>query len=172
MANKLMADWSSSRNRQKRFVLEYVATGFTNASEAARNAGYSEKSARNTANKMLSGSDKFRHIPSVVEKLKQTYQERQSELKIADGTEVLQRLTKFGRQEPIKKYYKSEKIVDGEKTVEENTYITTPSDEDTLRALDLLGKSYALFTERQQIDATVETSKLDNILKQLSDDDE
>lgn len=172
MANKLMADWSSSRNQQKRFVLEYVATGFTNASEAARNAGYSEKSARNTANKMLSGSDKFRHIPSVVEKLKQTYQERQSELKIADGTEVLQRLTKFGRQEPIKKYYKSEKIVDGEKTVEENTYITTPSDEDTLRALDLLGKSYALFTERQQIDATVETSKLDNILKQLSDDDE
>lgn len=172
MANKLMADWSSSRNRQKRFVLEYVATGFTNASEAARNAGYSKNRANATAFNMLSGTDKFRHIKPVVEKLKKTYQERQSELKIADGTEVLQRLTQFGRQEPIKKYYKSEKIVDGEKTVEENTYITTPSDEDTLRALDLLGKSYALFTERREVDATVETSKLDNILKQLSDDDE
>lgn len=172
MANNLMADWASSRNQQKRFILEYVATGFTNASEAARNAGYSEKTARITAYKMLSGSHNYSHIPPVVDELKKIYQERQSELKIADGTEVLQRLTQFGRQEPIKKYYRSEKVVDGEKTVEENTYITTPSDEDTLRALDLLGKSYALFTERQQVDATVETSKLDNILKQLSDDDE
>lgn len=171
-ANELMADWSSSRNRQKQFVLEYVATGFTNASEAARNAGYSKNTARSLASNMLAGVNKYKHIPPVVEELQKAYQERQSELKIADGTEVLQLLSKFGRQEPTKKYYKSKKLVDGKKTIEENTYITTPADEDAIRALDLLGKSYALFTERREVDATVETSKLDSILDQLSDEDE
>lgn len=170
-ANELMADWPSSRNRQKQFVLEYVATGFTNASEAARNAGYSKNTARSLASNMLAGVNKYKHIPPVVEELKKAYQERQSELKIADGTEVLQLLSKFGRQEPTKKYYKSEKLVDGKKTIEENTYITTPADEDAIRALDLLGKSYALFTERQQIDANINTDPLEDLINHYKGDD-
>ena len=48
-AASLMVDWPSSRNKQKRFVLAYIANGFTNASEAARRAGYSEKNVNKTA---------------------------------------------------------------------------------------------------------------------------
>lgn len=153
LANELMADWPSSRNKQKQFVLEYVAVGFTNASKAARNAGYSKKNANKTASNMINGVDKYRHIPPVINELKEAFEERNEELKIADGTEVLQRLTSIGRQLPSEKYYRSEKEIDGLKTVEENKYVTTPSDEDALKALELLGKNYALFTDKQEIDA-------------------
>ena len=59
----LMSDWPASRNRQKSFVLAYMANGFQNATQAAKEAGFSEKSAHTTAHKMLSGSEKFLHIP-------------------------------------------------------------------------------------------------------------
>ena len=107
-ANELMASWPPSRQKQKDFLLEYVAGGFANASEAARKAGYSEKSARNVANKMLTGSDKYRHIPPVVEQLRAEYNERQEALKIASGAEILQFHTKVMRGE-----LPNHKIVDG-----------------------------------------------------------
>ena len=153
MANELMAGWPSSRNRQKQFVLEYVATGFTNASEAARNAGYSVKTANSQANRMLSNVDRFSHVKDTVQQLKEAFEERNEEMKIANGTEVLQRLTAIGRQLPANKYYRSEKEIDGLKTVEENRFVTTPSDEDALKALELLGKNYALFTDKHELEA-------------------
>ncbi len=89
LANQLMADWPSTRERQKQFVLEYVANGFINASEAVRNAGYSPKTANKQANNLLSGVDKYGHISIVVDKLKKAYDERNEVLKIASGTEIL-----------------------------------------------------------------------------------
>lgn len=156
IASELMDGWPSSRDQQKRFVLEYVGTGFTNGAEAARNAGYSQKYANKTASNMLKGLDNYRHIPPVVEELKKAFEKRNDGLKIANGTEVLQRLTRFGRQEAMEKYYRSERTIDGETVVEENRYITTPSDEDALKSLELLGKSYGLFTDK--IDAQVDGS--------------
>ena len=50
-ATELMKEWPTSRTKQRAFILEFVSNGFTNASEAVRNAGYSEKSASNTAHK-------------------------------------------------------------------------------------------------------------------------
>lgn len=89
-ALRLMAEWPPARQQQRAFVLEYIAGGFDNGAEAARKAGYSEKSATNTANKMLTGSDKFRHIPPVVDALRNEFNERKAGLKIADGAEILQ----------------------------------------------------------------------------------
>lgn len=163
LANQLMADWPSSRARQKQFVLEYVANGFINASDAARKAGYSEKNVKSTASNMLSGINKFVHIAEVVDQLQKSFDERNEELKIASGTEVLQRLTIFGRQEPIEKYYRSEKTIDGETIVEENIYITTASDEDAIKSLELLGKSMALFTDKQEVELSGGVQFVDDI---------
>lgn len=107
-ANELMASWPPSRQKQKDFILEYVAGGFDNASEAARRVGYSAKTARITANKMLSGCDKYLHIPPVVAQLRAEYNERQEALKIASGAEILQFHTKVMRGE-----LPNHKIIDG-----------------------------------------------------------
>lgn len=41
-----------------------------------------------------------------------------------------------------------------------------------LKAAELLGKRHALFTDKQEISATVRTDKLDSILQQLGDEDD
>lgn len=107
-AKELMASWPPSRQRQKDFILEYVAGGFDNASEAARKAGYSPKSVRKVASNMLVGTDKFRHIPPVVAQLRAEYNERQEALKIASGAEILQFHSKVMRGE-----LPNHKVVDG-----------------------------------------------------------
>ncbi|EOL43345.1 hypothetical protein [Enterococcus caccae] len=43
---------------------------------------------------------------------------------------------------------------------------------DRLKVAELLGKRHALFNDRQEIDATVRTDKLDSILQQLGDEDD
>ncbi|WP_439109121.1 terminase small subunit, partial [Lactobacillus crispatus] len=43
LALDLMADWPSTRNQQKQFVLEYMKNGFSNATKAAIAAGYTKK---------------------------------------------------------------------------------------------------------------------------------
>ena len=103
-----MAEWPPARQNQKDFILEYVAGGFDNASDAARKAGYSPKSVRKVASNMLVGTDKFRHIPPVVAQLRAEYNERQEALKIASGAEILQFHPKVMRGE-----LPNHKIVDG-----------------------------------------------------------
>lgn len=98
-AMDLMSDWPASRNRQKSFVLAYMANGFQNATQAAKAAGFSEKSAHTTAHKMLSGSEKFLHIPPVVEKLKNAFDERRTELSLLNSMDIQQFWAKIIRRE-------------------------------------------------------------------------
>lgn len=94
-----MADWTSSKHQQKKFVLEYISSGFINASEAARKAGYSEKSINSKANQLLSGVDKYKHIKPVVDELRKLFDEKSAEMSIAEATEVLQFMTSVLRDE-------------------------------------------------------------------------
>nr|DAU78546.1 MAG TPA: Terminase small subunit [Caudoviricetes sp.] len=98
-AMDLMSDWPASRNRQKSFVLAYMANGFQNATQAAKEAGFSEKSGHTTAHKMLSGSEKFLHIPPVVEKLKNAFDERRTELSLLNSMDIQQFWAKIIRRE-------------------------------------------------------------------------
>ncbi len=153
MANDLMKDWPSSRNRQKQFILEYVASGFINASDAARKAGYSEKNVNNTASNMLSGINKFVHISEVVEELKKAYEERNEALKIASGTEILQILTKHARRESI----------EYEVTKEGDVVETPTTVANSIKASELIGKSYALFTDKSEITGDMSVTIVDDI---------
>lgn len=156
-ATELMKEWPTSRTKQRAFILEFVSNGFTNASEAVRNAGYSEKSASNTAHKMLSGAEKFRHIPPIIEQLKKEFDERNAEMKIADGTEVLQYLTELMRGEH------KEQVLRGVGMGEQVKTNMEVSAKDRIKAAELLGKCHALFTDKQEISATNLVTIVDDI---------
>ena len=98
-AINLMSELPASRNRQKSFVLAYMANGFQNATQAAKEAGFSEKTARITAHKMLSGTNKFLHIPPVIEKLKNAFDERRTELSLLNSVDIQQFWAKIIRRE-------------------------------------------------------------------------
>ena len=95
----LMSDWPASRNRQKSFVLAYMAKGFQNATQAAKEAGFSEKSAGKTAHNMLAGMEKYVHIPPVVEQLKNAFDERRTELSLLNAVDIQQFWAKIIRRE-------------------------------------------------------------------------
>lgn len=99
VATDLMSDWSASRSRQKSFVLNYMANGFQNATQAAKEAGFSEKSAGKTAHNMLSGMEKYVHIPPVVESLKKAFDERRTELSLLTSVDIQQFWAKVIRRE-------------------------------------------------------------------------
>lgn len=146
-----MADWPSSRNQQKRFILEYVANGFTNASEAVREAGYSMKTARTMASNMMSGMNNYEHIKPVVDTLRQEYEKRQAELKIADGTEVLQYLTSLMRGE------QTEQTVISIGDYRQGITDIEVSAKDRIKAAELLGKNMTMWTDRQELSAEIDT---------------
>ena len=95
----LMSDWPASRNRQKSFVLAYMANGFQNATQAAKEAGFSKKNANKQSSNMLAGIDKYRHIPPVVERLKNAFDERRTELSLLNSVDIQQFWAKIIRRE-------------------------------------------------------------------------
>lgn len=80
-------DYSELTERQKRFIDYYIETA--NATESARRAGYSEKTAKNIGNENLTKLNYF-----IQEKLKEKANER-----IASRDEVLNYFTKVLRGE-------------------------------------------------------------------------
>ena len=99
-AIELMSDWTNSRrSRQKSFILAYMANGFQNATQAAKEAGFSEKNANKQSSNMLAGIDKYRHIPPVVEKLRNTFDERRTELSLLNSVDIQQFWAKIIRRE-------------------------------------------------------------------------
>lgn len=76
-------------NRQRAFCDHYISTG--NAAQAARQAGYSERSARTTGARMLANADTKTYIAHKLEVLEGQ--------RIATADEVLQFLTSVMRGE-------------------------------------------------------------------------
>ncbi|MDE8721564.1 terminase small subunit, partial [Alistipes putredinis] len=99
IANDLMSDWPASRNRQKSFILNYMANGFQNGTQSAKEAGFSERSAGKIAHNMLAGMEKYVHIPPVVETLKKAFDERRTELSLLTSVDIQQFWAKIIRRE-------------------------------------------------------------------------
>lgn len=124
--------------RQRRFADEYIISGI--AYDAALKAGYSENYAKAQSHKLLENVGIVNYIRKQTEEL--------NSKKIMDQTEIMERLSSIGRQEPRESYYKSEKTIDGVTVVEENKYITTPNVEEATRAMEMLGKRYVMWTDK------------------------
>lgn len=128
--------------KQKRFADEYIISG--NATEAALSAGYSKKTANRIASENLSKLVIRNYIDFRLEELENEAIAKQDEVlkylsSVMRGQETEQTIVSAGD-------YRQE-IVDIE-----------VSAKDRLKAAELLGKRYALFTDKQEIDADMSLS--------------
>lgn len=138
--------------KQKRFCEYYIASG--NATEAAIKAGYSKKTAKETGYENLTK-------PHLKEYIDQKLDEMASN-RIADATEVLERLTEIARREVKENQVvtlrsKQERWVpDDSGTMRKQTVETEEAEviempaklSDVNGALRMLGQRYALFTDK------------------------
>lgn len=134
--------------KQKRFADYYIETG--NATEAAIKAGYSQKTAKEMGYENLTKP----HIKAYIDERIREMDEK----RIMKAEEVMQLLTAIARNE-----VKEEVVVfgDGMSVIEEKGI----SAKDRLKALELIGKRYGLWTDKQQIEGEVQVNIIDNIPK-------
>lgn len=128
--------------KQKRFCDEYLID--LNATQAAIRAGYSSNYANTNASKLL-------QITTIKEYISKRMAEKESEL-IADQDEVLKYLTSVMRGKSVSEVIVVEGVGDG--CSEARAVEKTPDEKERLKAAELLGKRYGLYTEKleQQVD--------------------
>lgn len=129
--------------KQKRFCDEYLID--CNATQAAIRAGYSPKVARITAAKLLTNTNIKGYIDEQLERLHTE--------KTADAQEVLEYLTAVLRGESSSEIVVVEGC--GEGVSEARRVQKAPDEKDRLKAAELLGKRYRLFTDKLDVDGGV-----------------
>lgn len=125
--------------RQKRFCDEYLID--CNAKQAAIRAGYSPKTAYSIGNENLNKPELKAYIAEQLEKIHSA--------KIADAEEVLKYLTSVMRGEHTEQVLKL--IGEGVQTVTD----IDVSAKERLKAAELIGKRYGLFTEKVGLEGAV-----------------
>lgn len=130
--------------KQMRFCDEYLID--LNATQAAIRAGYSEKNARNIASENMAK-------PNIREYIDQRMKEKESAL-IADQDEVLKYLTSVLRGETQSEVVVVENI--GDYMSEARTMKKAPDEKERLKAAELLGKRYGLYTDRVEQDVDMD----------------
>ncbi len=118
MENKEIKDYDKLTEKQKRFIDYYIETA--NATESAKKAGYSKKTAKNIGAENLTKLNIF-----IQEKLQEKEDKR-----IASQEEVLQYLTAVMRGE------------------EKDQFGLDASLQDRTKCAELLGKRYGIFKEK------------------------
>lgn len=139
--------------KQKKFCDYYIELG--NATEAAIRAGYSKKTARQTGNENLTKP----YIKSYIDEKMKEIEDKQ----IAKAEEVLKYLTSVMRGEE-----KEEVAI----LIGEGMQELVPkgiSAKERIKAAELIGRRYSLFTDKVDIDGNVGVQIIDDI---SSDEDE
>ena len=126
--------------RQKSFCEFYVASG--NATESAIKAGYKEKYAGVNADKLLKNTNISKYIRKITEE--------RTNNRIAKAEEILEFLTAALRGEV------TEEVVVGGFGKSATEKISKNVDlKDRLKAAELLGKRYRLFTDKVEVEGAV-----------------
>lgn len=129
--------------KQKQFYKEYIID--TNATQSAIRAGYSKKTAYSQGQRLLKNVEGQKYLAELMA-------EKESKL-IADQDEVLKYLTSVLRGESQSTEIVVEGIGDG--MSEARTIDKAPSEKDRLKAAELLGKRYGLYTEKVDMDVNI-----------------
>lgn len=140
-------------DKQKRFADEYLID--CNATQAAIRAGYSKRYAHTNANRLL-------HIAAVKEYIDKHLKQISSE-KTADAKEVIEYLTSVMRGQSTAEIVVVEGEGGGCSTARRMT--KAPDEKERLKAAELLGKRFGLFTDKINLDGgsrTVIVDDLDN----------
>lgn len=131
------------QERQKRFADYYIALG--TVAEAAIKAGYSEKYAKTGAYRLLENVS----IKTYIEKRLEAMDAE----RVADAEEVMKYLTSVMRGESSSEEIVVEGCGDG--FSEARAMKKAPSEKDRLKAAELIGKRYMMFTDKVQADLNV-----------------
>lgn len=142
--------------KQKKFADEYIISG--NATDAAKKAGYSEKTAFTIATENLKKPYIKQYIDQRIKEI--------DDKKIAKQEEVLQYLTSVLRGESESAIVVVEGCGDGYS--EARTVKKTPDEKERLKAAELLGKRYRIFSEKSEVEEE-QLNKLDKILGAIDD---
>lgn len=129
--------------KQQRFADEYLID--LNATQAAIRAGYSKKTAKEQGSRLLSNVNIKTYIS---ERMK----EKEKEL-IADQDEVLKYLTNVLRGKSQSEIVVVENI--GDFTSEARLIQKAPDEKERLKAAELLGKRYNLFSDKMKVDVAM-----------------
>jgi phage terminase small subunit len=129
MTNKLT-------EKQRRFADEYIRLG--EITKAAVNAGYSSKTARSIGQENLTKPAIKTYIDKRLEELRKE--------SIAEQDEILQFLTSIVRGEKTEETLRG--VGEGAQTIDD----IDVSAKDRIKAAELLGKRYAMWTEKQQVE--------------------
>jgi len=129
--------------KQQRFADEYLID--LNATQAAIRAGYSEKTAYSQGQRMLKNVELKAYIEAELDRIRSE--------KIADATEVMEYLTKVLRGESQSEIVVVENI--GDFTSEARTMLKAPDEKERLKAAELLGKRYNLFSDKMKVDVAM-----------------
>lgn len=122
--------------KQKQFADEYIRTG--NAYQSAINVGYSEKYAKARSHKMLENVGINQYIDENLEIIQKE--------SIAEADEIMRYLTRVLRAEE-----KEEVLVyvgDGMQEIQ----TIQPSAKDRIKAAELLGKRYRMWTDKHEVE--------------------
>ena len=124
--------------KQKQFADEYIRTG--NAYQSAINVGYSEKYAKARSHKMLENVGINQYIDDNLEIIQKE--------SIAEADEIMRYLTRVLRGEE-----KEEILVYVGDGIQEIQTIR-PSAKDRIKAAELLGKRYRMWTDKHEVEVT------------------
>ncbi len=127
-------------SKQKRFCDEYLVD--CNATQAAIRAGYSEKTARVTAANLLTNPNIKAYVDEQLGRLHSKT--------IATAEEVMEYLTSVLRGKSESEIVVVEGIGDG--LSEARHVVKAPDEKERLKAAELLGKRYGMFTEKVNVE--------------------
>lgn len=129
--------------KQQRFCEYYVASG--NATDSAIKAGYSEKTARITGAKLLT----LANIKTTIREL----MEKEVDARIMSANEILHHLSEIARGNTSEEVVMSVVVGNGLTKIEKVE--KRVGEKERLKALELLGKRYLLFTEKVSVEGSV-----------------
>ena len=133
--------------KQKAFADYYIQTG--NATESAIKAGYSKKTAYSIGDENLRKPEIKKYID---ERLEQISSER-----IADAKEVMEYLTAVMRGQTLSEIVVVEGCGDG--CSEARRMYKAPDEKERIKAAELIGKRYSMWTERVETKVSIEPTE-------------
>lgn len=139
--------------KQQKFADEYIISG--NATQAAILAGYSKKTARSIGQENLTKLDIKKYIDERLGELESS--------KIAKQDEVLRYLTSIMRG------FETEQTLRGTGEGMQTIDDIEVSAKDRIKAAELLGKRYAMWTDKQEVTGDIAVTFIDDIGAELDD---
>lgn len=129
--------------KQRAFAVSYIETG--NATESAIKAGYSKKTAKETGYENLTKPHIKKYIDEKLEEM--------SSNRIANAEEIMEFLTRVIRDEEVEEVVAVENI--GDFMSEARTIDKRIGAKDKLKAAELLGKRYRLWTDKVEVEGAI-----------------